>query len=55
MEGAAQIPAILTGELGESVREYESPMSMLAMKASYYQAASPLKGRDSSGRARKVR
>jgi hypothetical protein len=38
----------------ESVSEYQSPMSLLAMKASYYAAASPLKGRDTSGRARKA-
>jgi hypothetical protein len=44
----------LAQTVSESVSEYQSPMSKLAMKASYYAAASPLKGRDTSGRARKA-
>jgi len=43
----------LAQTVAESVTEYESPMSPLAMKLSYYEAESPLMGRDSSGRARK--
>jgi len=45
----------LAQTVAESAEEYASLMSPMAMKASYYAAASPLKGRDTSGRARKAR
>jgi Ca-activated chloride channel family protein len=44
----------LARALHETVREYEAPMSVMEMKRSYYVAAAPLKGRDSSGRARRA-
>ncbi len=45
----------LAHTVSESAHEYAAPMSVMAMKASYYAAAAPLKGRDEFGRARKVR
>jgi Ca-activated chloride channel family protein len=43
----------LAQDVLETVREYVAPMSMMEMKASYYAASAPLKGRHRSGRARK--
>jgi hypothetical protein len=39
--------------VAESAQEYAELMSPKAIKASFYAASAPLKGRDSSGRARK--